>query len=206
MPSTEALFDAHERLIELDDGSCPGIQTSGAGDTWSSVFYADCTTATGWSIAGEGLASIELPDGVERHQYIASFEVLGPEGQEWVFGGESHTLFHADGVVEYTTNGAWHQDDAEGWLSEVEGVVLSAYKSVDELTTRGGYDLGGSAVDFDLTWASGCAGPVGSAAIRDPDGYWYEFVFRDDCSGCADAIWRSVELGESCLDLSEPTP
>jgi len=117
-------------------------------------------------------------------------------------------IFYADSVEASSWLAATvHYPAASGWLADVTSSDMNIYINPSEsggskLELLGGYSIGGATAYFDtLTFEDGCV--TGALRTRDARGAWYVLTLSD-CSGCGQVVVGETDLGEACIDLTEP--
>lgn len=192
LPDPRSIRDLFMTQLNGRDSVCP----SGSGASTTSV--SGCTSSFDWTYTG---TSTYQDAGSSGFSLAADIYIQDPNGNMFEGGGQVFYMAKEQGIGG-GLDGTWGYSAAEGWMAQNPSFSLSLYIDPNGmLILQGGLGMAGQAIDFnDFGLRSGCAGPIGSLSLRDPNGWWYNVDFGDTCSGCGPLSWGETNLGEVCLD------
>lgn len=209
IPEARTPGEIYGELMSHVDEECPGQ------DGGNYALLEPCTTAAGYTFSGVSSwgSGLYEENGVTEYvfsSYQTSMTASAPGGETLTVGGIlGYGGVFSKSAVESSSRLAAtvHYPAASGWLASVTSSDMNIYVNPSQgggskLELLGGYAISGATAYFDaLAFEGGCA--TGTLRTRDSRGDWYVLTLSD-CSGCGQVVVGETELGEACIDLTEP--
>lgn len=206
-PEPGALGEAYQALMAHAEPPCPSLAEPG--NPWGpwATGLDSCTSVSGWTWRGQGVAAASCRDGRWDAGALVSFEVAGSAGEVALAGGTFQLACDEApdaGECFGQLTGSFRFSEAAPALAE--GFTSSLF--VDEAWGPEGRT---TSLDGGVSWPDGTLalrGVVvedgvarGGLAVRDVGGSWFSVELPEGGSGCAPLTWGGAALGEVCVDL-----
>lgn len=198
LPDQQTLLADWRGLFEGVSGLCPVI----SGQYSTSSPFSGCHADDGREWAGYAVYGGDLAVNGEI-TLEADASVTNTAGDTFLAAGNVAVALEADGTWSSVVVGTWGGDHHPDWTSWRPSVSLWAEGDATSLTGYGGVSLFNDALYVaDARWdATSCPGATGTVSVRDPNGWWFELVLDEDCSGCGELTWDGEGLGRVCVEL-----
>ncbi len=200
LPEPLTLAEAFHEAMSHRDATCPpnGEESFGLEEA--------CTSDEGWEYYGIAIFFDHVEDDrrfVTLHP--GSFQILPPEGEPFIAGGEFvYEGVPSTGGWEVSLGGTYDWPGHDSWLGQGSSLGVEMEGGPGWLDLSGPMELHGSSVHVhELSWDEETC-PEGrlELSVRDDAGVWSTYT-SDGCSGCGSVTRRGEDVGWGCLDLSE---